>query len=134
MKNPRSLPNLLVRSTLALAVAGLAWLPVHASAQQKGAEKLAQLKPASTVLAAGLVGLDHCTAAPCPKCKTSTVTVVERTTKATQPQIATQVQRHECGDCRTSVIPEGHGKMKTDKVVHVCRASGGANSSCCATK
>ena len=126
--------SLLIRSTFALAVAGLAWLPAAGFAQEKGATQLMQSKPSRTAADLTPAHSSGFMAMSCPKCKDSSVTVVEKTGKAVQPEIKHQMQRHECPGCATTIVPEGHGKAKTSKAVHVCTENGSKDAACCAMK
>jgi hypothetical protein len=130
MKNMIQIRNVLIRSTLVLALAGLAW-PTAGFAQEKGATRLMQLKPApdlKPVQPAGTAVMS------CPKCKDAWVTVVERTGKAVQPEIQHQVLRHECPGCGDTTVTQGHGKAQTSKAVHVCTENGSKAATCCAMK
>jgi predicted RNA-binding Zn-ribbon protein involved in translation (DUF1610 family) len=134
MKSIIQIRNLLTRSTLLLALAGLAWLPAAGFAQEKGATKLMQLKPIQTTADLKAVEPDDTVVMSCPKCKDSWATVVEKTGKAVQPEIKHQVLRHECPGCANTIVTEGHGKAKTDKVVHVCKQCGSKDAFCCVMK
>ena len=132
MKN--MIQNLLIRSTFALTLAGLAWLPTAGFAQEKGATQLMQLKASQTVADLKPVDSSGSVAMSCPKCKDSWVTVVEKTGKAVQPEIKHQVPKHECPGCATTIVTEGHGKAKTNKAVHVCTENGSKDTVCCVMK
>jgi transposase-like protein len=134
MKNMIQIRRLLIRSTFTLALAGLPWLPTAGSAQEKGATQLMQFnanKSATALTSATPVGSG---AMSCPKCKDTLTTVVEKTGKAVQPQIQSQVQKHACPGCGTTIVTEGHGKAATSKAVHACKESGNTVASCCAMK
>jgi len=126
--------NLLIRSTFTFALAGLAWLPATGFAQEKGATKLMQLKPIQTPADLKAVEPGDTVVMSCPKCKDSWVTVLEKTGKAVQPEIQHQVLRHECPGCSNTIVTEGHGRAKTDKVVHVCKQCGSKDAFCCVMK
>ena len=92
MKAKFQFRNLLTRSALVLAVAGLAWLPAIGSAQEKGATQLMFKNNVSTTA----VTTSQHKNMSCPMCKDSKSTVIEKTGKAVQPEIQHQVTRHEC--------------------------------------
>jgi hypothetical protein len=117
-----------------LQVNVLVWLPVTGFAQEKGATKLMQLKPIQTPADLKAVEPGDTVVMSCPKCKDSWATVVEKTGKAVQPEIQHQVLRHECPGCSNTIVTEGHGKAKTDKVVHVCKQCGSKDAFCCVMK
>jgi hypothetical protein len=134
MKSTNPLCKCLARCGLALAVAGLVWLPTGASAQEKGATKLMQLKPIKTVGDAETVEAGDMIVMSCPKCKDSWVTVVEKPGKTGAKPDSTTVQRHECPGCEHKYATEGHGKAKTEKVIHVCKKCGSEDAFCCVMK
>ena len=117
-----------------LAIAALAWLPGSALAQEKGAAKLIQLKPISTVADADAVAPGDTVVMSCPKCKDSWATVVEKPAKTGSKAEATTVARHECPGCEHKYVTAGHGKAKTDKLVHVCKMCGSEDAFCCVMK
>ena len=134
MKNMTQVRSLLIRSTFALAVVGLAWLPTAGLAQEKGATQLMQSKPSQTGSDLTPAHSSGSVAMSCPKCKDSSVTVVEKTGKAVQPEIKHHTLKHECPGCATTIVTEGHGKAKTSKAVHVCTENGSKDAACCAMK
>ena len=116
--------------SLALVIAGL--LATSAAfAQQKGAEKQIQLKPAA---AAGPADVSIPATMNCPKCKDATAAVAELTFKgATHGQLKT-VAVHQCPACADKIATQGHGKDAKDVVAHTCSMNGSQASGCCATK
>lgn len=118
----------------ALAITGMAWLPSSALAQEKGASKLIQLKPIETVADAEAVAPGDTMVMACPKCKNSWVTIVEKPTKTGAQAESTTVQRHECPGCEHKYVTEGHGKAKTEKLVHTCKKCGSEEAFCCVMK
>ena len=134
MKSTNPLCKCLARCGLALAVAGLVWLPTGASAQEKGASKLMQLKPIKTVGDAETVEAGDMIVMSCPKCKDSWVTVVEKPGETGAKPDSTTVQRHECPGCELKYATEGHGKAKTEKIIHVCKKCGSEDAFCCVMK
>jgi len=134
MKSTNPLCKCLVRCGLALAVAGLAWLPTGMLAQEKGATKLMQQKPIKTVGDAETVETGDMVVLSCPKCKDSWVTIVEKPSKTGAKPDSTTVQRHECPGCEHKYVTEGHGKAKTEKIVHVCKKCGSEDAFCCVMK
>jgi len=122
------------RCCAGLVVAGLALLPDSLAAQEKGATKLIQLKPIKTAQDAATVEAGDMVAMSCPKCKDTRVTVMEKPTKTGAKPDAITVQRHECPGCEHKFALEGHGKAKTEKLVHVCKNCGSEDAFCCAMK
>lgn len=120
----------------ALTIAGLLALPTTGSAQEqiKGAQKLLQLNAGKTVAAARTVPAGEKAAMSCPQCKNSRVAIVEAPTKTGAKPETKFVVRHECPDCSQKVVIEGHGKTRTDKLVHACKQSSRADALCCVQK
>lgn len=117
-----------------LAIVGLMSLLPLAQAQEKGATKLIQLKPIQTVADAEAVQPGDTVVMSCPKCKNSWVTVVTPPTKTgAKPEISI-VARHDCPGCEHKYATEGHGKMKTEKIIHVCKMCGSEDAFCCVMK
>lgn len=69
----------------------------------------------------------------CPKCKDSTVTTVTMAGKGAFEKKATTTQ-HLCPGCTTALESVGHGKAKTDKIVHKCAKCGSEDAFCCIVK
>ena len=134
MKNIKNIGNSLTRVTLLAAVAGLALLSYSAVAQEKGAEHLIKPQPLNTPADVRNVPAGATAVMACPKCKDTSVTVVENTGKAANPYETKTVLRHECPGCNTKIVTEGVGKQAQNKVVHTCANGGPAAASCCATK
>jgi len=117
-----------------LAVAGWLFTPTLVSAQEKGATKLLKLNAIKTVADADAVQAGDTVVMACPKCKDSWVTIVQPTTKAGAKPETTTVARHECPGCEHKYVTEGHGKAKTDKLVHICKQCGSEDAFCCVMK
>jgi transposase-like protein len=132
MKNTNPLCKCLVRCGIALAVASLVWLPAASLAQEKGATKL--LKPIKTVGDAEAVEAGDMVVMSCPKCRDSWVTIVEKPRGTGAKAKETTVQRHECPGCEHKYVTEGHGRAKTEKIVHVCKKCGSEDAFCCVMK
>jgi len=115
------------------AIGLLAFLP-PASAQEKGATKLLQLSPITTVADADAVQPGDTVVMSCPKCKNSWVTVVTPAAKTGSKAETSMVERHNCPGCEHKFVTEGHGKMKTDKLIHVCKMCGSEDAFCCVMK
>jgi hypothetical protein len=122
------------RCCAGLVVAGLVLLPGSLAAQEKGATKLIQLKPIKTAEDAATVEAGDMVAMSCPKCKDTWVTVVEKQTKTGAKPDAITVLRHECPGCEHQYVTQGHGKAKTEKLVHVCKHCGSKDAFCCVMK
>lgn len=121
----------LSRSLAGLVIAGLILLPTLGLAQEKGATKLLRL---NTVADAEAVQPGDTVVMSCPKCKDSWVTIVQAPTKTGAKPDTSTVARHECPGCEHKIVSEGHGKAKTDKLVHVCKMCGSEEAFCCVMK
>ena len=117
-----------------LAIAGLLFTPGLGSAQEKGATKLLKLNAIKTVADAEAVQPGDTVVMSCPKCKDSWVTIVTPATKTGAKPETTKVARHECPGCEHKYVTEGHGKAKTDKLVHTCKNCGSEDAFCCVMK
>lgn len=122
------------RNFTVLAIVGLMSLLPLVPAQEKGATKLMQLRPLATVADAEAVEAGDTVVMSCPKCKNSWVTVVTPSTKTGAKPETTRVERHECPGCEHKIVSTGHGKMKTDKMVHTCKQCGSEDAFCCVMK
>ena len=121
--------NLIKISLIACAAFALA-LTANAADQVKGAQLL--MKP-MTVGDINKLEPGDSVVMSCPKCKTITVTYIDKTTKgAIKEQKATQ--KHLCAGCETVIKTEGRGKQAKDVVVHVCKTCGSEDAFCCVMK
>ncbi len=134
MKAIRTLTRSAVVIGLALAVAGIVCAPGAAFAQQKGAEKMIQLKPVRTLADLQALEPGDTIMMSCPKCKETWVTTVEKTYKAVKPEDVKTMQIHLCDACETKVVTKGHGKTAQEVLVHTCKACGSTNAFCCVQK
>lgn len=116
-----------------LAIATLMSLPMLASAQEpvKGATKLLQLNAIKTVADADAVQAGDMVVMSCPKCKDSWATIVVAPTKTGAKPETNVMARHACPGCEHKFVTEGHGKAKTDKLIHVCKMCGSQDAFCC---
>ena len=124
----------LIRCLASLAIAGLLFTPGLASAQEKGATKLLKMNTIKAVADADAVQPGDTVVMSCPKCKDSWVTIVTPATKTGAKPETTTVARHECPGCEHKIVSEGHGKAKTDKIVHTCKQCGSEEAFCCVMK
>lgn len=124
----------LARCLTGLAVAGLLFAPTLVSAQEKGATKLLKLNAIKTVADAEAVQSSDMVVMSCPKCKDSWVTIVTPATKTGAKPEGKMVALHECPGCEHKYVTEGHGKAKTDKLVHICKQCGSEDAFCCVMK
>lgn len=127
-------PKYLTRCLAGLAIAGLLLSPTIGSAQEKGATKLLKLNAIKTVADAEAVQSGDTVVMSCPKCKDSWVTIVAPATKTGAKPETSTVARHDCPGCEHKFVTEGHGKAKTDKIVHVCKNCGSEDAFCCVMK
>ncbi len=117
-----------------LSIVALMSLPLLAQDQEKGATKLMKLNPIVTVADADAVQPGDTVVMSCPKCKNSWVTVVTPPTKTGAKPETSIVARHDCPGCEHKYATEGHGKMKTEKIIHVCKMCGSEDAFCCVMK
>lgn len=134
MKTINQTKGNLTRYVAALAIAGLMSLPTFAFAQEKGATKLMRLNAIQTVADVEAVQPGDMVVMSCPKCKDSWATIVEKPVKSGAAANTTVVARHDCPGCEHKFVTEGHGKAKTDKIVHVCKKCGSEDAFCCVMK
>jgi hypothetical protein len=136
MKRSNLIPTQLTRSLAVAVLAGLVWFPAQSFAQSKGAgaANLIQLKPIKTVADAEAVAPGDTVVMSCPKCKDSWLTIVQAPLKQGAAPETKTVLRHECPGCEHKYVTEGHGKAKTDKLVHVCKNCGSEDAFCCVMK
>jgi hypothetical protein len=134
MKTASNLRRSIVFASLALALVGLIFAPGIANAQQKGAEKLMQMKPVKTVEDLQTLEPGDMIVMSCPKCKESTGTVVEKTFKTAHPEDLKTIQIHLCPSCDTKIVTKGHGKQAKDVLVHTCKTCGSKDAFCCVMK
>lgn len=136
MKRTNQIPTWLTCALTVAALAGLVWLPAQSFAQTKGegAAKQIQLKPITTVADADAVEPGDMVVMSCPKCKNSLVTIVGQPFKTGAKPDVKLAERHECPGCEHKYVTEGHGKAKTEKLVHVCKNCGSEDAFCCVMK
>jgi hypothetical protein len=136
MKPTNRISPLFTRTLAVVALASLIWLPTPSFAQAKGegAAKLIQLKPIQTVADAEAVVPGDMVVMSCSKCKDSWATVVQAPVKQGAKPDTKTVLRHECPGCEHKFVTEGHGKAKTDKLVHICKNCGSEDAFCCVMK
>ena len=124
----------ILNTGFALAVVALIGSPTAALAQEKGAEKLMQLKPVKTLEDLQSVEAGDTIVMSYPKCKESYATVAEKTFKAASPQELKTVQVHLCPSCDTKIGTKGYGKQAKDVLVHTCKMCGSKDAFCCVMK
>ena len=136
MKTINHLSRNLTSCCAVLAIATLMSLPTLAPAQDqvKGATKLMQLNAIKTVADADAVQAGDLVVMSCPKCKDSWVTIVVAPTKTGAKPETNVMARHACPGCEHKFVTEGHGKAKTDKLVHVYKQCGSEDAFCCVMK
>src|ERR1043166_9433688 len=117
MKVGRNICRFTVIACLALAAISL--MPSSGLAQGKGASQLMPLKSLKTVEDLQSVDKGDKIVMSCPKCKDTYVTTVERSFKGMNHEELKTAVVHLCPTCETKIVATGHGKAKTDKLVHV---------------
>ena len=130
MKTPKIIQVSLAASSLAVALFLAA--PGTAEAQEKGAQKLIQLKPIKTTHDIEALQAGDMVVMSCPKCKTITATYVE-TTKGHVKEEKTKTE-HLCPGCETKIETKGSGKSAHEQVTHVCEKCGSKDVTCCVMK
>ena len=137
MKTLIPIYQLLTRSTLAIALAGLALLSNAALADEKGASVLMRINrpkaPANSQPAGPKTVLMSC-----PKCQDVGKLVPDEHAKGGQVLAAGGhptkfVVQHLCNGCSTKLSVVGFGKGKHQLAQHTCTACGVGSKSCCAT-
>lgn len=124
--------NLVIAAAVALTAAFITLAPSEAKAQ-KGAGAAALVgQPLNTVQDIEALKPGDEVAMACPKCKTITVTKVEKGKGAVKETRANE--KHLCPGCGNVIKTTGVGKAATDKVVHVCKNCGSELAFCCAMK
>jgi hypothetical protein len=116
---------------LAISTSGTA---SAATPEGKGASLLmpaAKIQPAHTQTVTGSIKAVHDS---CSLCRDVPVVVVDRISKGSKHEERSTVMSHQCPACETKITIVGHGKAKTDKAVHTCKADGGKVKSCCGTE
>jgi len=123
---------------MALAVLLLAGIGSSAAAAEAktgkgGASDLMTQKPIQTAADIAALKPGDTVAMACPKCKTVHVTQVVKENKPGQ-SYPVGVEQHTCPGCGHITEVKGHGKMATQKLVHVCRNCGSKDAFCCVMK
>jgi hypothetical protein len=126
--------NLVTRSAILFAFAGLVALPTTGVAENKGGNQILALASRQSSETPRGQQPTVSTSVSCPKCKDSWASVVEKTGKAVQPEVRHEVQRHECSGCNDTTVTKGHGKAAATEAMHTCSLGEKQNTSCCVTK
>ena len=116
---------------LAISTSGTA---SAATPEGKGASLLmpaAKVQPAQTQTVTGSMKAIHDS---CSLCRDVPVVVVDRISKGSKHEERSTVMSHQCPACETKITIVGHGKAKTDKAVHTCKADGGKAKACCGSE
>ncbi len=115
----------------ALAVIALVCLPSRALAQEKQATKL---MPVHTYEDLQNVEVGDTIVMTCPKCKTTSAQVVEKSFKTATPDELKNLTVHLCSSCDTKLVTKGTGKQAQNVLVHTCKVCGSKDVSCCVMK
>lgn len=133
MQKQKLIKGIILGSSLALALMLAAMQP--AQAQEKGSAKGGAsqlLKPIKTVQDLEGLKAGDAVVMSCPKCKTITVSYVEKTKgHITEEKVK---QEHLCPGCETKIVTTGQGKAAKDTVVHTCKKCGSEDVMCCVLK
>jgi len=101
------------------------------SAKGGATKQLESIKPIVTAEDAAHVKPGDTVAMSCPKCKTIMVTKI---TQQRGQRIAGKGAEHLCPGCGVKYEVSGHGKAKTEKVLHTCNKCGSTDAFCCVMK
>jgi hypothetical protein len=114
-----------------LAVAALAWLPSQAQAQEKQATQLMKVQTYDDLQK---LEVGDTIVMTCPKCKSTTAQVVEKSFKTGTPDELKNVTIHLCSSCDTKLVTKGTGKQAENVLVHTCKVCGSEDVMCCVMK
>ena len=114
-----------------MAVAALVWLPSQAQAQEKQATQLMKVHTYED-----LQNLDvgDTIVMTCPKCKSTTAQVVEKSFKTGVADDLKNITIHLCSSCDTTLVTKGTGKQAQNVLVHTCKVCGSKDVTCCVMK
>ena len=120
----------LIAATLAITAAA-AFGDIANGTARGGATDLLNSRPAPAVKQASSP-THQMAAQSCPSCRSTWNTVSVQQSKRNLAETL-PVQKHQCGDCKTTLQTIGHGKAKQDVVAHACKQMASGNmASCCA--
>ena len=128
--------NTILKSSLALAMAvGMSYV-FQAQAQEKGAQRLMQVK---TKAEADALKPDDAMVMVCAKCKTVWATRVKQGTKGAQilmenGQPTELIGTHACAGCNSTITVTGTPKAGAVELKHSCKTCGDDSAFCCAVK
>jgi hypothetical protein len=114
----------------ALALSTLALSAATSLAQPKGGEVLVALTKGAAKPEAVVAMHKSDKAMLCSLCRNEFVKVAQPAEKMGRREMATVVQ-HGCSACENKIQATGHGKAKTESVVHTCAHSGDPTLACC---
>jgi hypothetical protein len=125
-----------IRVGLVMAVGSLLCAPlaVLAQAPKGGEQMMKMLKPVKTAEDLQALDAGDTIAMSCPKCKNTTLSVVEKTFKAVKPEEMKTMQVHLCDSCETKIVTKGRGKQAENVLVHTCKICGSKDAFCCVQK
>ena len=134
-KRNNNIGRLSLISSLAVVLTTAALLPTTQAADQpKGGQKLVELNQIKTTEQAAALKPGDMIAMACTKCKSITVSYVEKkTAKGTSP-IVTVGEKHLCPGCQSTIEVVGVQKGAHTELKHSCKACGDDSAFCCATK
>src|SRR6476659_8912747 len=105
------------KSLLAVGVCALALTFGTDVYAEKGAETLMQLTKGAVPVKAEVAPVAH----KCAKCTDTLVSVLDKGTKGPN-HLVTNVAKHNCTACSTTIATEGSGKAKHNVAIHTCGA------------
>ena len=106
-------------------------LPNSAQAQTKGAYMLQKVQTAEDVQK---IDAGDTIVMSCPKCKETSVQVVEKSFHAATPDQLKTMSIHLCSSCDTKFVTTGEGRQAKSVLVHTCKACGSEDVTCCVMK
>jgi len=134
MKTLISTPKCIATALTVLALAGWIALPTSASAQVKGAGAAKLLPAASAAVPVAVIQTGSKPMSGCSSCRTTLVSVAERSTKTGTASETRLIARNDCADCVNTIVTTGTGKLAKDVVAHACKKCGSETMVCCAKK
>ena len=115
---------------VAVVALSLGCLSSAVAASEKGAERLQSLLKVSTYGDLENLKSGDKFVMVCSKCQT---VMMHTVSKSKGRDIPTMTAKHLCTGCNSTIETVGHGKAKTDKVMHTCSGCGDGSVFCGST-
>ena len=129
----KTLRNIIIGSSLAVALALITSVQAADVTAKGGASGLMELKPIKTSEDIAALKAGDQVVMACPKCKSMYVT---RVIKENKPGKSYEVAatEHLCPGCGNQIVLTGHGKTAKEQITHVCKQCGSRDAFCCVMK